>query len=242
MMTESLLSSDKKENTTAQKQLRVVLADDHPLARKGISALLKLFGKVEIVGEAEDGKEAVEKCRELSPDVAILDAMMPVMSGLEATKAIRATMPSVRILILTGYEDEGFLFEIMKAGASGYLLKTADGEELDEAIHAVSRGEQYFSTPISKLIQKGYVKRAQASLDRADKRIATLTKRETEVLRFIAEGMTNQQISDKLFISPRTVDTHRTNLMRKLDIHDVALLVRYAIEHGLVESKGTRSF
>lgn len=231
------MNADKKENLVTQKQIRVILADDHPLARKGVAALLKASGKVEILGEAENGKEAVEKCRELSPDVAILDAMMPEMSGLEATKAIKEEMPGIRILILTGYEDEAYLYQIMQAGATGYVLKTADGEELDEAIQIVAGGEQYFSAAISKLMVKGYVRRAQKPGDKSGKGLSDLTKREREVLKLIAEGLTNQQISDKLFISPRTVDTHRTNLIRKLDIHDLALLVRFAIEHGLVDSK-----
>jgi len=233
------MNADDKHDVQAQKPIRVILADDHPLARRGVAALLKAAGSVEVLGEAENGKEALELCREHLPDIAILDAMMPEMSGLEATKAIKAEMPNIKILVLTGYEDEAHIYQIMKAGALGYVLKTADSEELDEAIKTVASGEEYFSPSISRLMVKGYVRRAQKVSDVADKETANLTKREKEVLRLIAEGLTNQEISDKLFISPRTVDTHRTNLIRKLDIHDVATLVRYAIDHGLVETKET---
>lgn len=221
----------------SKHKIRVLLADDHPLARKGVLAMLRTSNDFAIVGEAENGKEAVEKAEKYTPDVVILDAIMPEMSGLEATKLIRKKLPGTQVLILTGYEDEQHLYQIIQAGASGYVLKTSRKEEIFAAIHAVAKGERYFSSAVSQLMLEGYLRRAEGKKKASAKGSIPLTKREIEILKLVAEGLSNQEISDKLFISPRTVDTHRTNLMRKLDIHDVASLVRYAIEHGLVETK-----
>ena len=219
------------------ENIRVLLADDHPLARKGVAALLKTRKGFVVVGEAEDGAEAVQKTGELSPDVVVLDAMMPNMSGLEATKIIREKYPDVRVLILTGYENEEHLYQIIEAGAAGYVLKTAGVEELANAISSVAKGGKLFSSGVSQLMVEGYLRRAKEGQQQKNQEEEPLTKREKEILKFVAEGWTNQMISDKLFISPRTVDTHRTNLMRKLNLHDVASLVRYAMDHGIVESK-----
>lgn len=218
-------------------QIRVLLADDHPLARKGIAALLKTRKNIVVVGEAADGEEAVEKTQELMPDVVILDAIMPNVSGLDATKIIRDKFPNIRILILTGYENEEHLFQIIKAGAGGYILKTAGVEELSQAVEAVAEGKKFFSVGLSQLMVEGYMRRAQTEGEPRPYDEVPLTKREKEILKLVAEGMTNQEISEKLFISPRTVDSHRTNIMKKVNIHDIALLVRYAVDHGIIEGK-----
>lgn len=216
------------------ERIRVLIADDHFVTRKGIASLLRSRDDVDVVAEVEDGREAVEQVRTLQPHVVILDLMMPNMSGIEATQIIHKEFPGVGILILTGYENEQQLYRIIEAGASGYVLKTAGIEELSAAIDAVAQGKRYFSSSLHGMMVNGYLRRAEQAHKRQEVS-ATLTKREQEILKLVAEGYTNQMISERLFISPRTVDTHRTNLMKKLNIHDVVSLVRYAAEHGIVE-------
>lgn len=211
-------------------KVRILLADDHELIRTGIRNLIGGVRDFQIVGESADGEETVAKVRELKPDVVIIDISMPKVSGIEATKRIRAEVPSAKVLVLTMHENAEYVYQILKSGASGYILKNAGKEEITEAIHAVMRGDRFFSPRISELMISEYVRQAEKRDDQSQG--ATLTHREQEVLRLIARGLNNQQIADKLFISPRTVDTHRTNIMQKLNIHDAVNLVRYALEHG----------
>lgn len=218
------------------RAIKILLADDHELIRTGIRNLLGANKDFMIVGESGDGEETLTKVREMKPDVVVIDISMPKMSGIEVTKHLREEFPTVKVLVLTMHENVEYVYQIYKAGAGGYLLKNAGREEITSAIYAVARGEKFFSPRVSELMISKYMQQAE----RRDSQSAdtSLTKREEEILRLIAKGLNNQQISNQLFISPRTVDTHRTNIMQKLDIHDAANLVRYALEHGYGVKKG----
>lgn len=216
-------------------KIRILLADDHTLIRSGITNLLQNIKDFVIVGEAEDGEDAVHKTSELRPTVVVIDLSMPKLSGIEATKIIKKRYPETKVLVLTMHENEEYVYQILKSGASGYVLKSAGKDELTAAIRAASKGEKFFSPRISQLMAEGYVKRVDRGTPESPKGDVPLTRREREILALVTSGLTNQQIADQLFISPRTVDTHRTNIMQKLDIHDLANLVRYAIEHGIID-------
>ncbi|HTP13263.1 MAG TPA: response regulator transcription factor [Bacteroidota bacterium] len=217
-------------------KIRVLLADDHELVRKGLAKLLEAYKDLTIVGEAGDGLEAVEQTRKLKPDVLVIDLSMPRLSGIEATKVIRKESPDVAVLVLTMHQKEEYVYQIFRSGAGGYVLKDAGKDELATAIRTVAKGEKYFSQQISQIMVEGYIRRSDTRSNPgpndSDGEDVSLTKREKEVLALIAQGMSSEQISERLFISPRTVDTHRTNIMQKLDIHDAANLVKFAIEHG----------
>jgi DNA-binding NarL/FixJ family response regulator len=218
------------------EKIKVLLADDHELVRTGLVKLLEAYKDIIIVGEAGDGQEAVEKTKKLNPDVLVIDLSMPKLTGIEATKIIRKECPKVAVLVLTMHQNEEYVYQIFRSGALGYILKDAGKDELATAIRTVAKGEKFFSSRVSQIMVDGYLRKALArdesvsvKLDSID---VTLTRREKEILVLVAEGLNNQQIGEKLFISPRTVDTHRTNIMQKLDIHDSANLVKFAIEHG----------
>jgi DNA-binding NarL/FixJ family response regulator len=218
------------------KKIRILVVDDHPLARFGIKNQLKDAEDLVIVGEAEDGETAMQKVKELHPDVVILDLFIPILSGFEVIKLVRKDFPDVHVMILTAYEQEEYLHQALEFGAEGYLLKSAEKEELMAAVRAVSKGERTFSPRIKEFIVKGFLSNRDSN--RPNQLPPTsLTTREKEILELVSQGLTNQQIAEKLFISSRTIDTHRTNIMHKLGVHDVAHLVRYAIEHGLVDGK-----
>ena len=219
------------------KKIKILIADDHSLIRTGISTLLQGYAEFIVVGEAANGIEAVDMTKKVQPDVVIIDLSMPKMNGIEATRVIRERFPQTRVLVLTMHENEEYIYQIFNSGAGGYVLKNSSREELCEAVRAVANGEKFFSTRVSEIMVEGFIKRGEAPHSEISSSDVPLTKREKEILSLVAEGMTNQQIADKLFISPRTVDTHRTNIMQKLDIHDVALLARYAVEHGLVRKE-----
>ncbi len=220
------------------KKISVLIADDHALIRTGIATLLQHYDDFAVVGEATDGAEAVEMTGKLQPDVVLIDLAMPRVNGIEATRLIRERYPNTKVLVLTMHENDEYISQIFKAGASGYVLKDASRDELCRAIRAVAKGEKFFSARVSDIIVENFIKRKETPHDELSSADIPLTKREKEILALVAEGLTNQQIADKLFISPRTVDTHRTNIMQKLDLHDVASLVRYAIKHGLVRPQG----
>lgn len=215
-------------------KIRILLADDHSLIRSGIRNLFQGNKEFLFVGEAGDGEETIKKAEELAPDVVIVDIAMPKISGIDATRIIRERYPLTRVLILTMHENEEYIYQIVKSGAGGYVLKSAGKDEIEAAIRAVARGDKFFSPRISELMIDGYMKRAE-NRETSVGGAASLTKREQEILAMIARGHNNQQIAEQLFISPRTVDTHRTNIMQKLDIHDIANLVRYAIENGYAD-------
>jgi len=221
----------------SMKKIKILVVDDHPLVRFGVINQLKAYEDFIVVGEAEDGEDAIAKTKALSPDLVIMDIFMPGISGIEATKLLKKKYPATRVLILTGFENEDYVYQIIRSGAGGYVLKSVEKEQLIEAVRAVMKGEKFFSPGISKLIVENFIRKAEGQRVPPLSDDEILTKREKEILILVADGLTNQQIAEKLFISARTVDTHRTNIMQKLNIHDVANLVRYAIDKGLVQSK-----
>jgi len=214
-------------------KIRVLVVDDHAILRDGISALLALQEDIEVVGEAAEGREAIEKARQLAPDVVIMDIAMPLMDGLEATRTIRKENPKTRVLILTQYDNKEYVSSSLKVGASGCVPKRAVAAELVSAIRSVHRGDSYLHPSVAKTLIEDYLQRVES----ADGRDAydRLTSREREVLKLVAEGRTNREIGDLLCISVKTVLGHRTNVMEKLDIHNRTELIKYAIRKGLIE-------
>ncbi len=209
-------------------RLRILLADDHEMVRKGLRATIEGHPGWEVCGEARTGREAVAKARELCPDVIVMDFTMPELNGMEATRQIRAALPLTEVLILSMHESEKLVRELLAAGARGYLLKTDAGEFLVAALKALSEHKPYFTPKVSAVVLQGYLNpEAQESPD--------LTPREREILQLIAEGRATKQIAETLGISVKTAETHRTNLMRKLDLHSTADVVRYAIRNQIVQ-------
>jgi DNA-binding NarL/FixJ family response regulator len=213
-------------------KIRVLLAEDHTIVRQGLRSILDGREGIQVVGEAKDGREAVEKAQQLQPDIVLMDLSMPLLSGLEATRQIKSQCPQIEVLVLTMHADEEYVFQILQAGASGYLLKQSAVGELVTAIQAVDQGDSYLSPAISRKVVDGYVRQAreQSQVDPYEQ----LTDREREVLHLIAEGYSTQEIADLLFISPKTVRGHRSSLTEKLDLHSNAELTRYAIRKGIV--------
>lgn len=213
--------------------IRVVLVDDHVLIRAGLKALLHSLANIQVVGEASDGHEAVDVVEKLEPDVVIMDIAMANLNGLEAASRVTKQWPKVKVIILSMHANEEYVGQALDVGATGYLLKGAEPAELELALKAVVRGETYLSPSISKQLVQDYLSH------RKEKPGSTveLTARQREVLQLIAEGCSTKDIANKLGLSVKTVDTHRTELMRRLDIHDVAGLVRYAIRRGLVSTE-----
>lgn len=214
-------------------KISLILADDHAVVRSGLRMLLEAQPDIEIKAEAESGKEAVTLVRSLQPDVILMDIQMPDLNGIEATKRIKKLAPETAVLALTMHEDEQYFFEMLHAGASGYVPKRAAPDELVTAIRTVARGEVFLYPTLATRLVQDYLKRADA--DEKPGIYSELTPREQEVLVLIAEGMTNAEIADKLVISTKTVDRHRENLMRKLNMHNRIDLVKYAIRTGLID-------
>jgi DNA-binding NarL/FixJ family response regulator len=211
-------------------KIRILLADDHPLVRSGLIKMLEQYKEFIVVGEAGDGEEAVAMTKKLEPDVVVIDLSMPKLSGIEATKIIRRDNPLSKVLVLTMHDNEEYVYQILKSGAGGYMLKSTGKDDLAVAIRAVAHGERFFSPRVSEIMVEAYLRKAGTREDvPVGEDDILLTKREKEILNCIADGLNNSQIAEKLFISARTVDTHRTNIMQKLDIHDAGNLVRYAL-------------
>ncbi len=211
-------------------RLRIVLADDHALVRAGLRKLLESLPDVEVVGEAEDGRAALALVESRHPDLVLMDIAMPGLNGIEAAARLSREHPRVRALILSMHQNEDYVRQALRAGAAGYLLKEAAPVELELAIRAMVRGETYLSPAVSKGAVSDYVQRLRDE----DVPGVTLTPRQRETLQLIAEGHTTKEIARRLNISVKTVETHRTQLMKQLDLHDVAGLVRYAVRTGLV--------
>ena len=212
--------------------IRVLVAEDHGLVRAGIRRLLDDLAGVEVVAEARDGREAVELILQHLPDVALVDMTMPGLNGLAVIVRARAEAPSVRAVVLSMHDNEEFVWEALAAGAAGYLLKDASPTELELAVRAVAAGGAYLSPAVSRHVVHDYVRRGAPGPASGLER---LTQRQREIVQLIAEGNTNSEIASSLTISLKTVETHRSALMARLDIHDVAGLVRYAVRTGLVE-------
>jgi two-component system response regulator NreC len=213
-------------------KIRVVLADDHRMLREGIRALLERQDDIEVVGEAADGREAVRLVSQLCPDVVVMDVSMPLLNGIEATRQIRRDCPTARVLTLTVHESQDYVAQLLAAGASGYIIKRAGGDELVSAVRAVHRGEVFLHPSIARVVIQDYVQRLQAGQGLSAQDV--LTDREREVLQLIAEGYTNREIADLLHLSIKTVQNHRSNIMRKLDLHDRGELIKYAIQQGII--------
>ncbi len=215
-----------------KKQYRIVIAEDHTILREGLKSLLRADPDFDIVGEAEDGRDAIRRVQTLSPDLVLMDLSMPRMNGLDALKEIKKQNPEAKILVLTVHKTEEYVLTTLQAGADGYVLKDATHSELVMAIKNVLMGKRYLSPGISEKVIEGYLEgRKEIKTSSA---WATLTQREREILKLIAEGYKNKEIADYLFISLKTVEKHRANLMRKLDLHNAAALTAYAMEKGLV--------
>jgi two-component system response regulator NreC len=211
---------------------RIVIAEDHTILREGLKALLSSSPEIQVVGEAEDGREALRVALELKPDMLLMDLSMPRMSGMEAIREIRKQVPEIRILVLTVHKSEEYVLAALQAGADGYILKDATHAELLMAIETVLSGKHYLTPEVSGKVIEGYLEGKKGG--RMDSSWDSLTLREKEILKLIAEGYKNKQIAEFLCISLKTVEKHRDNLIKKLDLHNVAALTTYAMERGLV--------
>ena len=210
------------------EKIKVLIVDDHAVMRDGIRAMLSIHNDIEVIGEASEGREAIEKVRELVPDVVIMDIAMPGMDGMEATRRIVKEKPKVKVLILTQHDNKEYILSAIKSGATGYVPKRALGSELISAIRAVYRGDSVLYPSAAAALIEDY--RLQAEVDPYDR----LTAREREILKLIAEGHTSQKIADMLVISLKTVLGHRTKIMEKLNIHNRTELIKYAMRKGLI--------
>jgi len=214
------------------RRIRVLLAEDHTLVRKGLRALLDEADEITVIAEASDGREAISKVEERNPDVILMDISMPSLSGLEATRQICEQIPDAKILILTVHSSAEYILQALRAGASGYLLKEAAPTELIRAIKVVHQGDSFLSPTISRSVIQDYVEKTE--MLEVESRYDSLTNREREVLQLTAEGYSIKDIATHLSISDKTVRTHRKNLINKLDIHSTAELTLYALRHGLI--------
>ena len=210
-----------------------MLVEDHTIVRQGLARLLEDQSDMKIVGEAVNGRIAVDKALELNPDIVIMDIAMPLMNGIEAAKRIRKQSPKIRILILSMYSHEHYIHELLEAGVSGYLLKESSGRDIIKAIHAAMNDETFLSPSISKMVVNSYLSPNKSSSK--EERFKKLTNREREVFQLIAEGHSTRQIADMLFVSVSTVKSHRANIMEKLGIDTPVKLVHFAIKLGLVD-------
>ncbi|MHB1361040.1 MAG: response regulator [Thermoleophilia bacterium] len=215
-------------------KIRILLADDHAILRAGLVRLLGEEKDIEVVGEAENGREAVQKVQELHPDIVLMDIGMPVMNGMEATKQIKKRDQDVKILVLTMHDNEEYLFQVLQAGAAGYVLKKAADSDLVNAIHVVNRGDCFLYPSAAKMVVEDYLEKLRHGQEPTSS-YDTLTDREREILTHVAEGYTNREIAESLFISVKTVETHKANIMEKLNLHKRAELVKYAIKKGMLQ-------
>ena len=214
--------------------IKVLLADDHAILRSGLSRLLGEEKDIEVVGEASDGREAIQKAQELDPDIVLMDIGMPVMNGMEATKQIKKRNRDIKVLVLTMHDNEEYLFQVLQAGASGYVLKKAADDDLVNAIHIVYRGDCFLYPSAAKMVVEDYLEKVKQGHEPTTS-FDNLTDREKEILTMVAEGYTNREIAEALFISVKTVETHKSNIMEKLNLHKRAELVRYAIRKGMLQ-------
>jgi len=215
--------------------ITVLLAEDHTIVREGLLALLKLESDIKVIGQAENGRQAVALVESLCPDVIVMDIAMPLLNGLEATRQILHAAPKTKVLVLSAHSDDAYVEQVMALGAAGYLIKQTASDMLAMAIREVCAGKPFFSSSISKRLYH-HQRKAKAMGDLPKKETPHLTSREMEVLQLIAEGKANKETADELNISIKTVEKHRQKVMEKLNIHDTASLTRYAISAGIIES------
>jgi DNA-binding NarL/FixJ family response regulator len=210
----------------------VLLGDDHTLMRQGLRKIMEERPEWEVVAEVGDGREAVKKCLAIKPDVAVLDVAMPLLNGIDATQQITRKVPETKVLVLSMHSDEAYVTRALQAGATGYMLKDSAGKDLLKGIASVAAGQAYFSPAIARLMLDDYVRRVSGT-DVVD-RYETLSAREREIFQLIAEARTNKEVAELLEISPATVETHRARILQKLDIHNTAELVLYAVRRGVI--------
>jgi len=215
-------------------KIRVLLVDDHAIVREGVKMILAKEPDFEVVGEAQDGRQALELVERMKPNVVVMDISMPEMGGIEATQQVKERYAGVNVIALTMHEDESYVFKLLRAGAAGYVLKRAAAQDLVQAVRAAAKGEAFLYPSVARKVVEDYLKRVEAGEER--ERYDGLTEREKEILTHIAEGLSNQQIAQKLYISIKTVQTHRAHILEKLGLHDRTELVRYAIRKGLIEA------
>jgi len=217
----------------AESNTRLLIIEDHPIFREGLKFLLAAIPGFEVVGEAEDGASGIERARELQPDIVLMDLSLPQIGGVEATTEIKRLFPGMKVLVLTVYADVEFIRAALEAGADGYVLKDADRAELVAAIHMLMEGKSYLAPAVSETVIQGFVKGKKAPAEGEED--IPLTERELEVLKLVAKGHTNKAIADQLFISIKTVERHRANLMAKLNLRSPQAVTAYAIKKGLIE-------
>lgn len=210
--------------------IKALLVDDHAVVRDGLRALLQAQPDMEVVGDASNGRDAVSQARQLHPDVVVMDIAMPEMNGVEATYQVRRACPSAQVLILSMHDSPEHIFQGLQAGARGYLLKDSAGAEVVDAVRAVHSGDRYLSQKIAATVVEDYVAERRGTSP-----LEALSRRERHVLQLIAEGLSNSEAAAVLFLSPKTVETYRSRLMRKLHLEDVPALVKFAIQHGLIQ-------
>lgn len=214
---------------------KIVIADDHQLVLEGILAMLKEFNDFEVAATANDGQDAIQKVRLLRPDLVLMDIEMPRMNGIEAATIIKREFPEIKILFLSMHFEKAVVKKVMQLGANGFVIKSADKEEFQLALKKIISGKNYFCSEITESLADNQSSTMKFNGESSSlQAMVSLTDREKDVLSLVAEGLTNKEIGEKLFISHRTVDTHRTNLMKKLDIHSMAELIRFAYQNGLV--------
>jgi two-component system, NarL family, response regulator NreC len=212
--------------------IRVLVADDHAIIREGLGIMLGNQPDMEVVGEATNGREAVRLVDERQPDVAVMDISMPELNGIEAIQQMLLRHPQMKVVVLSIHGTKPYVYRALKAGAKGYLMKETAGIEVVDAVRAVYRGERYLSQGIADLLTDGSFRNLEASIDFSP--LETLSPREREILQLVAEGKTSQEIAERLSLSPKTVDTYRSRLMRKIGVEDMAGLVKFAIQHGVI--------
>lgn len=222
---------------TCMKPTRIFLADDHAILREGLKHILNTLPGCEVVGEAGDGQQALEQIEQLKPDIAVMDISMPVLTGIEVTRRVRRYYPDIKVIILSRHDNEEYVYQLLQYGVHGYIVKEEAGDDLIRAVEAVLQGETYLSPRIAKKVVSDFRAGGRTSREGPiSEQFSVLTNREREVLKLIAEGLSNEEIARALWISPRTAKVHRANIMKKLDVHKVADLVKYAIKAGLVEA------
>lgn len=212
--------------------IRVLIVDDQQMIREGISLILKSHPDIEVVGEAANGREALAKVEETQPDVVLMDISMPELNGIDATAMVKRRFPKVKVLTLTVHDAEGYILQLLRAGASGYIVKKAAGDELVEAIRSVHRGDYYLHPTVTRQVIEEYMRQMREGTRGPED---LLTARERQIVQLAAEGYKNREIAERLNISLKTVETHRANIMQKLNISDRVELVRYAIRAGIIE-------
>lgn len=213
-----------------QDKIRILIADDHTIVRNGVRMLLETEKDIDVIGEALDGEQVIELAEKLQPDVILMDISMPVINGMEATRRIKDRFPEIQIIALTMHHSDEYFFAMLKAGASGYLLKTAETDEVLNALHTVARGEAFLYPAMTKRLIQDYISKEEGP---GDSGLPALSKRETGILHLLAEGFSNKEIAEKLVVSQSTIHTHRSRIMKKLSLHSHHDLIQYARKRGL---------